>query len=474
MNIFKSTTKHIYTAISGFMFAIIISTSIASSLVTSSASALSLKGGADCSSNSVIKCGLFDTTQLSGLLSGQTAIKDLYASSPFNISQADLNVINNTSTTTGGNYTVAGSVDTNNNVIVGGKVVATNAITAGRNPNSQDIKSVTFAGTKFYVRHPSASFAVPSLDAFVVMKAGVFQYAILTPCGNPVAATPVPVKVPTVTTPIYQCVNLTLTPSATDPNTVLFQTSDNVMNGPVFQNVTYNINNTTTNTQITTTGSLNDNYTFTTYGNLTVSAVVNFTLNGATVSNGGSGTPNPCVKSYTTALPSTPNYSCQTIAISPDPSNANGIVATNTETSSTGVTLTGVDYNFGDSNTTAVTNLSNLTVTHVYSAPGQYTVSVADTFLSNGTSYTVSGPNCVLLVTIAAPPSTPKCTIAGLTEYPANSPNCVVAIVPAKLVNTGPGGLGTFLIILGVAAVVSGGSYYLLGKKRNHDPLDSL
>jgi len=70
--------------------------------------------------------------------------------------------------------------------------------------------------------------------------------------------------------------------------------------------------------------------------------------------------------------------------------------------------------------------------------------------------------------------STPKCTIAGLTEYPANSPNCVVAIVPAKLVNTGPGGLGTFLIILGVAAVVSGGSYYLLGKKRNHDPLDSL
>jgi hypothetical protein len=468
----KFNYKHIYTTVSGLLFSIILSTSLLSVLGTSSASALTINGGQDCSSNSVINCGITTTSQLSSLNTAD--VKALYASSPFNINQDDLNNINNTANTGGQDYTESGSVNINNDVVVGSTIVATNAITAGRSSNKLDISTDKQDGTTFYLRHPSASFATTTIAAFVVMKSGVFQFAILAPCGNPVSATPPPVTV----TVQHTCDSLTDQVSSSDPNTVVLGVTYTAKGGAVFKSVTYTIDNTTTNTTTTTSGgATNVTYVFPNYGTQNLSATVYFTLNGATVSDSGTG--GDCNKSVIYPAPQPPpnaGYDCTAFSITPTPNSTSSVTVTSTETTTTGATFTQAVYDFGDgvTNDQTSTAIGTSTYTHNYANPGTYEISVTDSFSVNGQNQSVVG-NCEGVVTVSPPPSTPMCTIPGLTEYAANSPNCVVAIVPAaKLVNTGPGGVGTFLIILGVAAVVSGGGYYFLGKKRSKDPLDTL
>jgi len=107
---------------------------------------------------------------------------------------------------------VAGSVTKSGDVLVNGNIVATNALTAGRQsiPGST---TKTYNGTTFYERPPSVSFLVDSLSAFVVMTGNHFDFAILSSCGNPVvgvATTPLPTPTPTPT-PVPTSPNYTIT-----------------------------------------------------------------------------------------------------------------------------------------------------------------------------------------------------------------------------------------------------------------------
>jgi uncharacterized repeat protein (TIGR01451 family) len=86
---------------------------------------------------------------------------------------------------------VSGYVDSSNNVYVSGKLIATNALTAGRQ-DLGDSNLIYGGSTAFYARKPSVSFRSTTIDAFVKLDAnGNFQWAILKSCGNPVTATPV-------------------------------------------------------------------------------------------------------------------------------------------------------------------------------------------------------------------------------------------------------------------------------------------
>jgi uncharacterized repeat protein (TIGR01451 family) len=85
---------------------------------------------------------------------------------------------------------VAGSVTRDGQVFVGNQVVATGALTAGRQ-NMAGSTAVSSGGTTFFTRPPSVSFASSPLSAYVVMNGGRFQFAILSSCGNPIKATPV-------------------------------------------------------------------------------------------------------------------------------------------------------------------------------------------------------------------------------------------------------------------------------------------
>lgn len=81
--------------------------------------------------------------------------------------------------------TVNGTVTKSGEVIVDGKVVATDAKSYGR----QYIQGSTKSGS-LYVRSTSVSFASSQLDAYVYIRNGKFQWAIIKDCGNIVTATP--------------------------------------------------------------------------------------------------------------------------------------------------------------------------------------------------------------------------------------------------------------------------------------------
>ncbi len=138
-----------------------------------------------------------------------------------------------------------GEVTKDGRVLVDGLVVATNAITDGRgyiNPSTADYD--------VWSRPPSVSFGSASIPAFVNMEGGVFHYAVIKSCGNPVKATPVPQPTPAPTpvpTPIptptpspspkssFACESLKVSqPDKTNkPSTFHFTVTPNVSNTTV-------------------------------------------------------------------------------------------------------------------------------------------------------------------------------------------------------------------------------------------------
>jgi len=146
----------------------------------------------DCTGNSVVYCGATSVSALQAKYkSGDSvnkaySISDIYDS--FGIWSSDISAMNSDS--------VSGYVTSTGNVYAGNTLVATNAVTAGRTLLYKSGKVIpgqtptSYGQTHFYKRAPSVSFGDSELSAMVVMKNGVFQYAILNSCGNPVTATP--------------------------------------------------------------------------------------------------------------------------------------------------------------------------------------------------------------------------------------------------------------------------------------------
>jgi hypothetical protein len=180
------TPKFIHGMVTGAFIGIMLVTGLRAS---GSADALSIVSARDCDSNAVIACGALTTKELSDRYSYK-GVASIYKY--FGISAEEVKAMGSTAS--------AGLVHKNGNITVGGKLVATGAITAGRENISGSTK-VSSGGVTFYKRAPSVSFRQDSLSAFVVLKDGIFQYAILGACGNPVAGAPTK-KTPTPTPPV--------------------------------------------------------------------------------------------------------------------------------------------------------------------------------------------------------------------------------------------------------------------------------
>jgi hypothetical protein len=153
----------------------------------SSSQALTVSSPRDCDDNAMIRCGALTTEELA-MKYQSSGVGPIYAR--FGITGKEVSDMNTTA--------VAGTVTKAGQVMVDGKVVATGAVTAGRQnmPGSTQDSS---GGITFYQRPPSVSFASNSLPAFVVMENGKFSFAIIASCGNPVKATPVVQPAPTPT-----------------------------------------------------------------------------------------------------------------------------------------------------------------------------------------------------------------------------------------------------------------------------------
>lgn len=141
---------------------------------------------ADCSNNSIVRCGF---TTYEGLTAAYNkneygdirAIFDHYWIKP---------------TLAPGTRVVQGVADNRGNVIAEGRVVASGASSIGRQA-IQHSRPISIAGKTYYeTSHTGGAAFKPGttqLPALVVLDdAGNFKYAVLTDCGNPIYARPVP------------------------------------------------------------------------------------------------------------------------------------------------------------------------------------------------------------------------------------------------------------------------------------------
>lgn len=184
----------------------------------------------DCSSNSIIKCGVTSMSELRNKYNKSSELRKLF--SHFGMTSGQIN---------GQSGKVRnGIVHYDGRVTVDGKTVATGAQSVGRNAN-QGGKAFTVGGKKYYQGPTSQRFVKgANLAAYVVYDSkGNFVAAIIKACGNPVKATP---PKPPAPKPTYACKNLTAQAiKSTDgkTNKVTFKASGSAANGAKIVGYTY-------------------------------------------------------------------------------------------------------------------------------------------------------------------------------------------------------------------------------------------
>ncbi len=216
----------------------------------------------DCSSNSVVKCGVSSVGQL----------KQKYHGSTKNIFDG-MGVGKHINTAP---KVVNGYVTRSNTVTVDGKVVATNAVSAGRQYiHGGSIKRI-HKGTKYYERAPSVSFRSSQLSAFVFLsKDGQFLGAVLKDCGNPVKGKN---TVPKPPTPVYSCDELKVEAIAGKENNYRFTTRATAKNGASIVKYVYNFGGGTY-----TSSSSSVTHGYSKPGTYNVSVTPTFRVNGKNI-----------------------------------------------------------------------------------------------------------------------------------------------------------------------------------------------
>ncbi len=189
--LYHLTPKFVHGAVAGAFVGTLV---VATMTVISPASALSISSPRDCSANAVLNCGALTTSEVQQKFS-QSGAATIY--NYYGIDSTDVANLSNTA--------VAGVTNKDGTVTVNGKIVATGASSTGRQVINGS-HAVTYGGMTFYETSNQAAFRSNSINVFVVMKDGVFDFAIIGACGNPVKATPTdkpkaptPVPAPTPT-----------------------------------------------------------------------------------------------------------------------------------------------------------------------------------------------------------------------------------------------------------------------------------
>lgn len=159
----------------------------------------------DCDTVAIIKCGAFSKQKVLDKMSGD--VTKTFAA--LGISRSDVKNA----------HFESGTVWRDGRVTVGGKTVATNAMTASR--NYKCARHITSNTCTMLPQH----FVTAGQTALVAMKNGVFQFAVIKPCGNPVKATPK--KTPPQ--PEYACTDLKAT--KIDRDTYRFTATASAKNG---------------------------------------------------------------------------------------------------------------------------------------------------------------------------------------------------------------------------------------------------
>lgn len=415
--------------------------------------------GGDCDDNAVIRCGVANAGDVQTAYNKDTSVQKIF--SCMTISKSDVANLKS--------GTVEGVVTKSGDVLVNGKVVATGAMTGGRQDMPGSTNKTSTCGTSFYERSPSVSFQQSQLSAIVKLNSnGVFQFAIINSCGNPVIATP---KAQPQKTPDYT-INKTV---AQKGSSNFVKSLSGLAPGT---HVIYRVTVKSTGNAAVTNLKVNDvlpshvkyvSGTLTRDGNSASSSA--FFGSGVTVASlaagsttvfqfeaivGPNDTPSTCTtatltntgKMTATSLPSkSSTASVSEKCTAPVCTNLN-ISATSDRTvkvtefsyKANGATFNSADLNWGDQSTHTIVKNTNQVIgqTHKFAKDGTYTVSVTVNFtMQNGQKVAATGPSCQRTV-VFTPGQPPKVTTP-----------------PSQLTNTGPGsvaGLFAGVTIIGTLA----------------------
>lgn len=454
---FRNNSQLKARAIAGAFILAISSIAAAATITAASASPVSTP---DCDNNAVVVCGATNVSQLqqkynnkNGVTSGnikesQSTIHNIYNYSKFAISSSDISSMSS--------QAVSGYVTKSGDVYAGGKLVATGALTAGRQNISGSTK-VTGNGTTFYTRKPSVSFQNDELSAMVDMKNGVFQFAILNSCGNPVAATPKTTPKPTPTptptpTPSYtltkqvragasgsytsdvtvksgSLVEYQITVSVTSDSAVNSLTvHDSLPTGVTYKSGTLQYDGKavlSTNVSPFFGNGLNlgthkkgDQIVFTfqaTAGNASSDAS---SCQADTLTNTGYATvtgltgqqSSATVKTTCTPQQNNFTYTCNNFTIAVDNITRKvTVTAFDATSTNSNAKLTNVAINWGDGSTNTVTADQATSQAHVFTVDSS-TITATGQFTVSGQTTPVNGTNCEKQVSFTTPQSTPPTT----------------------------------------------------------------
>lgn len=258
--------------VAAWAVAALFTLTICSSLVRVSAQAQ------DCDDNAVIRCGI----TASNLIQKYRENQGGNVQAGF----AAMNIPNEAAMS----GMVSGWVTADNKVYIGDKLVATNALTIGRQnmPGSTPILNGAF-----YKRPPSVSFNSARLSALVKMEGETFKFAVIEACGNPVTGTDVP-------NPGAACTGLEVVEQK--DRTVKFIARASVTNGAAVQAYNFDFNGDGQVDRKIATNALQQevSYTYDRAGQFNAKVSVDTTA--------GPQTGNQCVKAITIAEEKKPDF----------------------------------------------------------------------------------------------------------------------------------------------------------------------
>lgn len=395
----------------------------------------------DCDNNSIITCGAGDVSELTQKINENKPGDLPTVYSAYGISSSML---------AGAKM---GEVRKDGTVVVSGEVVATDAMSIGRQQLAGSTPK-TIGGKTYYNSPPSTSFRSDSIVAFVFFDSnGLFKSAIITSCGNPVEAKPKP-------KPSYACNGLTTTPINRLSHN--FTVAASAAGGATIADYTFDFGDGKTMTTANTTTS----HTYEAPGSYTAKVTANVKIGMETKPVTGP----QCQASVTISQPA---YSCDSLTMRAISLEKRHYIFELSYTAKDGAVLQTVDYDFGDG--TSQKNVSPAaakSVEHTYTKAGNYTTTATLHFNLDGS---VKDVKCEVAISTSPEvcvlnPSLPKddarcvpCPLPGKENLPKDSSECVTPPAVTELPKTGPMDLA--LGGLGVSSIVAAGYYWLVSRR---------
>jgi hypothetical protein len=368
----------------------------------------------DCSDNSIIRCGVYSTDELKTKIN-ERDVRKIFAH--YGIQESHFNNL------------VLGYAYKDGTVRVNDKIVARNTYSAGRQKISTTSKWNSEIGV--YETTNQNAFNSERISAYVYMKDGQFQYAILRSCGNPL----VEPKKPEEPKPAQALKCDMLTKKQLSETKYSFTVKYTAENGATRTHFTFDFGD---GSSPVTTDKTTVEHTYDNPGTYTVKVSVRGTVDGKTVSV----TAPACETKVT--IPEEEEKPVQ--ALRCDLLTGRNIGEkkyefTTTYTAENGATRSDFVYDFGDGSDELVSE--DATVEHTYAKPGTYKVKVTVRGTVDGKDVTDTRESCETEIVIPEP------EVLGEGEAKPEPEQ------PVTLPVTGPAGIAGLFTVTTLAGTVA-------------------